>query len=215
MRPREPGNAQDGQTVGPVALYSQPKTTNRAVSGERPGFGQAVPMGEQRGCQAMVPPAPGVSAATRTPCPGASEKASQLPSPTGRPRLPAGAPRTAKGKCAMGQAYPGGQGRGCQPSASGGPAQEPEGVGDGTCSLPPPVPRGARTLPALWVRRAGLCPTSRLRPVAGGWGCAIVCARVRWHGNSEREAGGSLIAICQAECQDRDEKKINIKRKRH
>lgn len=144
---------------------------------------RAVPMGEQRGCQAMVPPAPAASTATRTPCPDASEKASQLPSPTGRMRLPAGAPRTAKGTRAMGQAHPGGQGRGCRPPTSGGPAQEPEDVGDGTCpsarqgpesSLPPPVPRGARTLPALWVRRARLGPTSLLRPVAGA-GAVPLC----------------------------------------
>ena len=44
-------------------------------------------------------------------------------------------------------------------------------------------------------------------PVAGGWALAIVCARVGWHGNSDQEAGGSLIAICQAECQDCDGKK--------
>lgn len=43
--------------------------------------------------------------------------------------------------------------------------------------------------------------------MAGGWACAIVCAPVGWHGNLEQEAGGSLIAICQAECQDRYGKK--------
>lgn len=59
------------------------------------------------------------------------------------------------------------------------------------------------------------CPTFFLRPVleGGGWAHAIVCARVGWHGNSEQEAGRSLIAICQAECQDRDGKKNQHQKK--
>lgn len=59
------------------------------------------------------------------------------------------------------------------------------------------------------------CPTLLLlRPVlGGGWAHAIVCALVGWHGNSEQEAGRSLIAICQAECQDRDGKKKQHQKK--
>lgn len=41
-----------------------------------------------------------------------------------------------------------------------------------------------------------------------------MCARVGWHGNSEQEAGRSLIAICQAECQDRDGKKKSTSKER-
>lgn len=71
--------------------------------------------------------------------------------------------------------------------------------GPGVC--PGPVtslhslePRGATTLLAPGVRRACLCPTSLLRPVAGGLGpCHCVClGRLAW----ELRAGGGQITNC-------------------
>lgn len=107
-----------------------------------------------------------------------------------------------------GPSTPGGQGRGAGPPPLEG---QPRNQRTRTTAPVPAPAQGPAS--SLWVRRARLCPTSLLRPMAGGWVCAIVCAQVRWHGNSEQEAGRSLIAICQAECQDRDEEKNQHQKK--
>lgn len=65
--------------------------------------------------------------------------------------------------------------------------------------------RGHKNVPLPHIPPSGLW--------LGGWARAIVCAWVGWHGNSEQEAGRSLIAICQAECQDHDEKKNQHQKK--
>lgn len=94
--------------------------------------------------------------------------------------------------------------------------------GPSTClDLCPPLPCLAtwgQDSSSTWVRRAQVptpapAPYPSLGLCLGSWAHAIVCAQVGWHGNSEQEADCSLIAICQAECQDRDGKKTQHQKK--